>query len=462
MARSSLSRQFISGRTPASGHRRVSGGAIARRSGRLRRRIGRLLGAVLVVVALSPATSGIAAATAKTPLGDPGVVSEWNQIAVNTMIGDTTKIGHPQVILYMGFVQAAVYDAVVGIDRRYEPYRFHDRAPHPSSTQAAAVSAAHQVLVTYFPYAQGTLDTAYANSLAQIPDGKAKTNGTAFGIRAADNVIALRANDGRDAPILFTQPPAPGVWRPTPPALLSMFDPWLGFVTPLLVHSATQFAPPPPPTLTSARYTRDFNEVKAYGSLNSPLRTPDQTATALFFGGNAFVQFNAALQDQATVRNLDIVESARMFAAITMSAADAIITVWRAKYVHGLWRPITAINLADTDGNPATTADPTWVPLIATPPYPEYPSGYNAYNGSVTGGLGELFHTQHLDLTLISTAVPNVTRHYDSGTAERADVLNARIWLGIHFRFADVASRNLGLRLADWTLDHYFQPAHRT
>jgi hypothetical protein len=150
-----------------------------------------------------------------------------------------------------------------------------------------------------------------------------------------------------------------------------------------------------------------------------------------------------------------------MFAAIEMSAADAIITVWRAKYVYGLWRPITAINLADTDGNPATTADPTWVPMITTPAYPEYPSGYNAFNASVTGGLEELFHTQHLNLTLTSTAVPNVTRHYDSGRAERTDVVNARIWLGIHFRSADLASVNLGLQLSDWTLDHYFQPVDR-
>jgi hypothetical protein len=459
MTRSSLSTLFGSGRTPTRARRRLFVAASARRPTRLGRRIWPLVGAAFLMVALIPATSATAAA--KAPAGDPRVVSDWNQIAVNTMVGDPTKIGHPQVILYMGFVQAAVYNAVVGIDRRYEPYRFYDRAPHASSTQAAAVAAAHEVLVTYFPYAQATLDAAYASSLTQIPNGKAKTRGVAFGIRAADNVIALRAHDGRDAPIFFTQPPAPGVWRPTPPASLSMFDPWLGFVTPLLVHSATQFGPPTPPTLTSARYTRDFNEVKAYGAANSAVRTPDQTATALFFGGNAFVQFNAALRDQAAVRNLDIVQSARMFAAIDMSVADAIITGWRAKYVYGLWRPITAVNLADTDGNPATTPDPTWAPLITTPPYPEYPSGYNAFNATVTGGLGELFHTQHLNLTLISTAVPGVMRHYDRGSAERADVVNARVWDGIHFRFADIASRNLGLRLSDWTLDHYFQPIHR-
>jgi hypothetical protein len=411
------------------------------------------------MIAASPPTNAIATPTA--PLGDPKVIADWNAIAVSTIAGDPTKTGHPQIFLYLGFVQAAVYDAVVGIDRRYQPYQFHDRAPHPSSTQAAAIAAAHLVLVTYFPYAQTNLDAAYATSLADIPDGTAKTNGIAFGIRAADNLIELRAHDGRDAPILFTQPPAPGVWRPTPPAMLAMFDPWLGFVTPLLVHSPTQFRPPPPPPLTSGTYTRDFNEVKAYGSATSAGRTPEQTATALFFSGNAFVQFNAALRDQATLRNLDIAQSARMFAGVDMSMADAIITVWRAKYKYGTWRPITAVNLADTDGNPRTISDPAWVPLVATPPYPEYPSGYNSAAASATGALEELFDSNQLNLTLISTAVPNVTRHYDTGSALRADVVDARVWLGFHFRFADIASRDLSLRLSKWTIDHYFQPVHR-
>jgi hypothetical protein len=379
---------------------------------------------------------------------------------VTTLLGDTTK----QLVedfLYMGFVQAAVYDAVVGVEGRYAPYRFHAHAPHGTSAQAAAVAAAHKVLVTYVPSAQASLDAAYAASLAKLPDGKAKTRGIAFGTRAADHLIRLRANDGRNAPILFTQPPAPGVWRPTPPGLLPMSAPWMGFVRPLLVRSATQFAPPPPPALTSARYTRDFNEVKALGSLTSTERTEAQTSTAQFFSGNALVQYNTALRDQVTVRDLGIVDAARMFAAIDMSLADAEISVWYAKYVDGFWRPITAINLAGTDGNPATVADPTWVPLLTTPPYPEYPSGYNVVNSTVSHRLEDLFRTRHLQLTLISTAVPGVQRHYDSGRALRRDVVDARVWLGIHFRFADTASRDLGRRLTAWTLDHYFRPLHR-
>jgi hypothetical protein len=414
--------------------------------------------AAVLLIILTAGTATAATTPSPAPAGDPALISDWNAIAVTTLAGDTTK--QPiEDILYMGFVQAAVYNAVVGVDGRYAPYRFHARAPRGTSDQAAAVAAAHQVLVTYVPSAQATLDADYAASLAQIPDSKAKTHGIAFGTRAADHLIRQRAHDGRNAPIFFTEPPAPGVWRPTPPLFLPMSAPWLGFVTPLLVDNATQFGPPhPPPALTSARYTRDFNEVKALGSVNSTERTADQTATALFFSGSALVQYNAALRDQVSVRQLDIVDAARMFAAVNMSVADAEITVWHAKYVYGFWRPITAINLADTDGNPNTAADPSWVPLIATPNYPEYPSGYNAYNSTLTHGLENLFQTRQVQLTLISTAVPGVQRFYESGRPLLQDVVNARVWLGIHFRTADTVSRKIGRQLADWTLDHYFQP----
>jgi hypothetical protein len=390
---------------------------------------------------------------------DPAVVSEWNQIAVTTLGADATKLG-AETILYMGLVQAAVYDAVVGVKGGYQPYVFNLKAPRGTSAQAAAVAAAHQVLVTYSPYATATLDAAYATSLAAIPDGWQKTAGIAFGNAVASYHIAVRSNDGRNAPVLFTKPPAPGVWRPTPPAFLPMADPWLGGVTPLMLHSATQFRPVKPPALTSQRYTRDFAEVKKYGSATSAARNPAQTATAVFFSGNAVVQYNAALRDQVTVRHLGIVRAARMFAAVDMTVADTIISVWHSKYLYGFWRPVTAINLADTDGNPATTADPSWAPLLATPPYPDYVSGYSAYTAAFSAALEALFGTHHLRLTLTSTAVPDI-RSYDSGEQLRSDVVNARIWLGIHFRFADTAARRMGVAVANWTLERFFQPTHQ-
>ena len=158
------------------------------------------------------------------------------------------------------------------------------------------------------------------------------------------------------------------------------------------------------------------------------------------------------------MRHLDIVDAARMFAAVDMSEADAIIAVWHAKYLYGFWRPITAINLADTDGNPATTADPSWTPLLATPPYPDYVSGYSGLTGAFTRALADALDTRDLQLTLISTAVPGAVRNYDSGKTLRNDVVDARVWLGIHFRSADTGGVDMGQRVAHWALDHYFGP----
>jgi hypothetical protein len=410
--------------------------------------------AILLVTCLGAASTATATMTVRAE--DPAVIPEWNAIALTTLGADPTKAPQ-ETPLYVGFVQAAVYNAVVGIDGRYEPYRFDGRAPRRASAQAAAVAAAHDVLVTYSPYAQATLDAAYSTSLAQIPDGKAKTRGIAFGTLAANTLIAMRTNDGRNAPVSFTQTPAPGVWRPTPPAFAPMAVPWMGNVIPLMLRSGAQFGEPgPPPALTSDRYTRDFNEVKALGSATSTVRTAAQTSIALFFSGNAAVQFNAALRDQTNVRHLDIVDAARMFAAVDMSEADAIISAWHAKYLYGFWRPITAIQLADTDGNPATTADPTWTPLLTTPPYPDYVSGYSTLTGAFTRALEDVLDTEHLQLALISTAVPGAVRGYDSGSSLRGDVIDARVWLGIHFRTADTAGVEMGERVADWALDHYF------
>ncbi len=430
-----------------------------------------LAGGTAAVLLTSLMVTAPTAASAKDTTANEArsaaVISEWNEIAQKTLMADTTK-SVPEDFLYMGFMHAAVYNAVVGIEGRYQPYRFRTKAPQGASAQAAAVAAAHKILLEYSPDAQhADLDTAYAASLAKIPDGDAETRGVTFGELAATTLIKQRADDGRNAPIKFTQEPASGVWRPTPapttPPNLSPFAvPWMGFVTPLLVRSGDQFGEPgPPPPMTSEHYTREFNEVKALGSSNSTQRTTEQTDTAKFYSGNAFAQFNTALRDQVIVRKLDSADSARMFAAVNMSLADGLISVWRSKYVYSVWRPITAIQLAETDGNPATTADPSWQPMLATPPYPEYVSGYSGLIGAFTRALGETFHTRQLQLTFTSTAVPNVTRFYDSEKAACQEVVDARVWLGIHFRTADVRGARMGQQVADWALDHYFRPVSR-
>jgi hypothetical protein len=224
------------------------------------------------------------------------------------------------------------------------------------------------VLSHYFPASADRLFADYQASLAKIPDGPAKSRGIQVGEDAAAAIVRLREGDGRDAAITLDVTPGPGVWRPTPPAFAPMLAPWLGFVRPLLLDSPTQLPLAGPDRLTSAAYARDFNEVKADGAADSTTRTPAQTDTARFFSDNLVVQYQASLRDLAARHRLDITESTRLFAILNMTSADALIACWRGKYEFPFWRPSTAIQLADTDNNPATTGDPTWTPLVVNPP----------------------------------------------------------------------------------------------
>ena len=317
------------------------------------------------------------------------------------------------------------------------------------------------MLPTYFgdlPAAQARLADAYAASLAQLPDGRAKRQGLRFGERAADHIIALRADDGRFAPVTFDMPPAPGVWRPTPPATAPFFAPWLGQVTPLMLDSPSQFRPAAPPALTSATYAAEFDEVKALGAKASALRTPAQTETVLFISSIAQEPMQAALRDLATRYGMDISDRARLFAAVDMSVADAIIACWDSKVHYGLWRPITAIRLADEDGNPATAADAAWEPLLATPPYPDYVSGLYAVIGArhPRADAGARHGPHRPAPSARRRRTPPATTSSRTRCAPtrstrasgRASTSAPRTWSG----------GTLGKQVADWALDRYFMP----
>jgi hypothetical protein len=399
------------------------------------------------------------AAGAKTSADvDPTVIRDWNATAVATIAVDAGK-ANAEAFMWFGFVQAAMYNAVVGITREYELYDWDRRGPRSASPEAAAAAAAHDVLLYYFPASQGRLDTQLAASLGGVTDGPAKEQGITYGEAAAAHFIALRANDGRNAPITFDQAPAPGVWRPTPPANAPFFDPWLSQVTPLTMTSPTQFRPGPPPAMTSAKYTAEFNEVKALGAKVGSTRTPQQTETALFTTDVAVGPYQAALRDLTARHAMDISDTARLFAAVDMSLTDAVISVWDSKFHFGFWRPITAIQLGDTDGNPDTAADTTWEPFIptGTPPYPEYVSGFNGVTGAYTASLSRILGAGQLDLNITSVAA-GVTRHYDTASALNQDGIDGRVYLGIHFRTADEVAIDMGTQVANWALDHYFQP----
>ena len=421
------------------------------------RGIGKRLAVGLVTGSLLVAGLGTAGTAAASPDADPAVIRDWNATAVATIVGDAGK-ANAEAFLWLGYVQAPVYNAVVGITREYELYRWNRRGPLSASPEAAAAQAAHDVLLHYFPASQVRLDTQLEASLAGVTDGAAEQQGTTYGAAAADHFIAQRANDGRNAPITFDQAPAPGVWRPTPTANAPFFDPWLGQVKPLLMKSSTQFRPGPPPALTSARYTADFNEVKALGAKVGSTRTAKQTETALFTTDVGIGPYQAALRDLTARHAMDISDTARVFGAVDMSITDSIIAVWDSKYHYGYWRPITAIQLADTDGNPDTVADTAWEPLVATPPYPDYVSGFNGVTGALTRSLSRILGHGQVDLNITSVAA-GVTRHYETASALNRDGIDGRVWLGIHFRTADRVAINMSTRIANWGLNHYFQPA---
>lgn len=414
---------------------------------------------VVMVAALLLATPAALTSPAQaTPrvARDPAVIRTWDAIAVRTIVVQGLK-PPPVTQLYLGFVSAAIYNAVVTIDGRFTPYTSQPRAHAHASPEAAAATAAYRVLSVYFPASAEQLTADYQASLARIPNGVGKVHGIRVGEDAARAIVRLREGDGRDANITLNVTPAPGVWRPTPPAFAPMLAPWLGFVRPLLLTSPTQIPYAGPNALTSAAYTRDFNEVKAIGAAASATRTPAQTETARFWNDSVPVQYQAAFRDLATRYRLDITDSARMLAILNMTAADAAIACWRGKYDIPFWRPSTAIQLADTDGNPATTADPTWTPLVANPPYPEHLSGHACLTGATANGLGSLLGRQNIDL-VVSSAVTGTTRHYATERALNRETMNARVWLGIHFRKAVVEGNRLGHRVSRWALQHYFQP----
>jgi hypothetical protein len=381
---------------------------------------------------------------------------------VDAIIGTSTIGGTARAFNYFAYEQAAVYNAVVGITRTYQLYQWSELGPRSASPAAAAVAAAHRVLVHYLPSSQqAALDAAYAASIRGIVPGTPRRQGIAYGERAAANIIELRANDGLgDTSVTFTVGSGPGAWQPQPGQ--TFLAPWLSEVHPFTLTSTDQFDPGPPPALTSTTYTTEFNEVKAKGPTTGSTRSAAETETARFFFDIAAGPLQASLRDLASRHHLDISDSARMFAAVDMSLADAVGAVWKSKVQYGFWRPITAIQHADTDGNNDTAVDTGWTPLIPTPPYPDWVSGLSGVIGAYSRALHRVIGPD-IDVRITSPGtapggpanVP-IARTYHSAAALNTDVINARVWSGIHFRSADVLGSQLGVTVANWALDHNF------
>lgn len=395
----------------------------------------------LLVIALVAA----APASAAQPAGDadPAVVTTWNALAVQTIPAN------PAAFLNYSFVHLAMYNAIVGITGEYELYQWNVMGPPKASPEAAAAVAAHRVLSTYFGAAAATLDTQLATSLAGIPDGVRKDQGIRYGLRAADRIIALRANDGRFAEVMVPMADAAGEYGGT------FAVPWLGGVKPLALNSLQQFDPGAPPAIGTDTYRAELQEVRTLGAIDSDVRTDEQTLTARYFADVPFGPMEAALRDLAGRHALDISDSARLFAATNTAIADALGTVWNDKLRTMWWRPVHAVREVFDDGDPLTVADPDWAPLINTPPYPEWPSGLCAVISALTTSLVRT--TGQVDLNLVSPS--QGLRHWANKSALDGLAVEARIWSGIHFRTADMVSIGVGNNAANWTFDHYFAPA---
>jgi len=402
----------------------------------------------------SPASASSPQANRCDP-ADAAAVISWNATAA-AAIGTDAGLPAPNMGVGMAYVQTAVYNAVVGITREHDLYKWNVRGPRSASVDAAVAAAAHDVLTHYFPVAATRVDSAYSTALAAIPDGPHKTAGVAYGALSAAHLVGQRAGDGWLAPVTFDRAPTLGVWRPTPAAFAPYLVPWLGVMKPFLMTSHDQFRPGPPPPPSSARYALDLLEIQAVGSATSTSRTAAQTTIARFFAGNLNVQLQGAFRDHLNRYCSNASDAAQYLVVGGTAAADGAIAAWDAKLYYGNWRPITAIQLADTDGNRRTEADPGWTPLIPTPSHPDYLSGHCAVIGAVTQALEELTGTDRLDLTLPASVPGTTDRHYDDGATLRAEGIGARIWSGIHSRTADEVGNRTGQRLASWTSSRYF------
>lgn len=413
-------------------------------------------GCLAATVAVAPPTTAH-----PRPVAGASVVLDWNAIAVRT-IATEAATAPPVSTLSFALVQLAVYDAVVSVEGGYRPYlpgRAHPRA----STEAAAATAAHAVLRHEFPRSADRLDADYAAFLARADAGRALDRGRLAGQAAAQRLLAARAGDGRSdtATAVFDLPPAAGVWRPTPPAFLPFLGVHLARVRPFVLSSATAVDAGRPDPLGSAAYRRELAEVQAYGSATGSARSAEQTATALFWNANVVLQIQAVMRQQAERRGLSLLEAARAFAVLDASLADSAIACWSGKLRQAFWRPITAIRLADTDGDPLTTADPTWTPLAVNPPYPDHPSGHACQIGAAVETFVQQFGDGRLDLDVLSgPGMPG--RHYDRAAALDAETTDARMLLGIHFRRAMVDGNRLGHGVARIVADRFpAQPGRR-
>lgn len=390
----------------------------------------------------------------------PDPVLQWIGIMNDTVLaGGSSPLLTTRVV---ALVSASVFDAVNGIDPRYQPLYVKPNVSESASRRAAAVQAAYVVLSTLYPAQAGSLSAAHDASIAAIAaeeDAKSVAGGIAWGQTVATTILALRSTDGLGPPPppfvgvlgIETLPAAVGYWRPTPQAYAYGAGPQFATMTPWVLTRPSQFRPPPPNALSSAAYAADYNEIKTMGAYTGSPRSADQSELALFWAGNTPLYWNRIAAQISTSRSLRLTENAHLFALLNVTMADAAIACWDAKYRYVFWRPITAIHEGDLDNNPSTVPDPNWTPWLdffptGTPPHPEYPSGHSTVSGSAAYILSAMFG-DNTPFTVTSD-VWTGTRSFPSFSAAVAEIADARVFAGIHFRISCVRGNTLGQAVA--------------
>ena len=438
----------------------------------------RSVASIPVAIAALLGGLGIVGASAAPPAGsDASEVSHWNQVAATTLVAIPGPNGGapPAFQINMGMVQGAVYDAVNAIDKAHQPYLLQRRAGARASMDAAVATAANDVLWELvstaperapFPGRQGLLDSlaaSYAASLDAIANGASKRQGIDIGHAAARAMLDARVGDGRFGPSQWVPNAGVGHWQPLLNAAgAPILDPtpWAGTVKPFFIESSSQFRSVPPPALDSAQWAAEFNEVKALGRATGSTRTDTQTYIARWWQSAPVLSWNEVARQLIDRNDLDAADSARLLAYQNLGAADAAINCWNDKYHFDFWRPWNAITTTLDDGNAATTTDPTWTALV-TAPYPEWTSGHNCLDAAHVGVLREFFGdapgTFQITTTFVNPGGPAV-RSFDTFSQPMAELIEARIWAGLHYRSADVNGQVLGGNVARYGLEHYLQP----
>jgi hypothetical protein len=417
------------------------------------------LGAVCNSYGASPQAAGGSSTQPVNP------VIQWNRnlLEIVRTPGAQSPTVHPT--RSFAIMHAAIYDAVNAIDRTHRPYLVRlNGVPRSASQDAAAVAAAHQVLLVLYPAFKTTLHAELQQSLSQIPDGHDKTEGIRIGQTVADRVLALRTNDGSNAePIPYVFGTAPGDYQSTPPNFppQPQFTHW-SHVTPFALQSANQFRPGPPPSLTSDSYSNALNQIKSLGIVDSTTATSDEALTGRFWNGAIQNYWNEISQTLSLANSLTTAQSARLFALLNLSFADDVIAFYDAKYTYNLWRPVTAIRAADTDNNPETAADLNWLPEVGkTAADPSYPGAHAVISAAGAEVLTSFFERDRFEFNVTSEVLPGVVRSFTSFSSAAEEATLSRIFAGQHFRFDLTTGQRLGREMADFVLDNFLTSVHR-